>query len=171
MTSTLDELPDTEREFIRRRLALVFQLRQHLTGYAFGETLPTASALAVALDVETRFISPALTHLDAEGALVYRGGNRAPGRSYRLRPGEQHPDDVAFDRDVRQKIASGHYRPGTPLPTQILADRHGLAPSKLPRASRWLIKDRLIAHREEGPLGPGLYVACQERPEGEALPA
>lgn len=158
MTTTHHELSRAEHEFRRRRRAVVFRLREYLSRYAFGETLPTAGALADALDVEARFIGPALTHLDTEGALVYRGGNRGSGQSYRLGPGEQHPDDVAFDRDIRQKIANGHYQQGSPLPTQILADRHGLETGQLPRASRQLIKDRLIASREEGPLGPGLYV-------------
>ncbi|MFB6630003.1 hypothetical protein ACFCWY_08915 [Streptomyces sp. NPDC056362] len=168
MSTTLYELPVAENDFVRRRLVLVYQLRQHLAPYAFGQSIPTAAALADELGVEARFVSSAMASLDTEGSIVYRGGNRAAGPSYRLRPDELHPSDVAFDRDIRQKIASGHYEQGSPLPVQILADRHGLESRQLPRACRHLIKDRLIAAREEGPFGPGLYVVRRERPEREA---
>ncbi|MFC9588786.1 hypothetical protein ACFTUC_03080 [Streptomyces sp. NPDC056944] len=101
MSTAFDEPSATEHQFVRRHLALVFRLRQYVARYAFGQALPTAAALAEELGFEARFISPALTYLDTEGSIVCRGGNRAAGPSYRLRPDEQHPDDVAFDRDIR----------------------------------------------------------------------
>ncbi|MFF6903916.1 hypothetical protein [Streptomyces hydrogenans] len=161
MSTTRTKLSKPEREFVRRRHTLLFQLRQHLARYKYGEALPVTVSLAKALDLDAKEVAAALADLDTRGELVYRGSQRR-GPSYRLRPGEQHPDDVAFDREIRQKIARKDYQQGNPLPTQILADRHGLVPSLIPRACRRLIKDGVIAYRE-GSLGPGLYVLKKAR--------
>ncbi|MER7952083.1 hypothetical protein ABTY59_32295 [Streptomyces sp. NPDC096079] len=168
MSTTYDEMPDTQRQHLRRRAALLHQLRQHLAGYEFGADLPTAALLARTLGLNVWEVGPALMHLDTYGEIVYRGGPRS-GRSYRLRSDEQHPDDVALDRDVREKIKSGHYQQGAPLPTGILADRYGLTPPQFLRACRRLLADRLIAHDENGPFGPGLYVVRREAPTGRPL--
>ncbi|MEU7028873.1 GntR family transcriptional regulator [Streptomyces sp. NPDC046275] len=144
-------------DFARRRTVLLHLLREHLAQYAVGAPLPWSGQLADWLGQETHHISAALVQLDQMGEVVYGGRHRV---ARRLGPNEQHPDDVALDQAVRAAIASGAYRPGDPLPTAILASRHGLDLTKVPRAFRRLIKDKLVAHRD-GPAGPGYYVLPQ----------
>ncbi|MFF0478413.1 hypothetical protein [Streptomyces sp. NPDC004284] len=103
--------------------------------------------MADELGHEQRHIAAAMSHLDQMGEVVCTGRTCVPRR---LGPNEQHPDDVALDQTVRAGGRSGDYRPGTPLPTVILANRHGLDLKKVPRALRLLVKDDFVAHRDDG---------------------
>ncbi|MFE5970293.1 hypothetical protein [Streptomyces sp. NPDC056463] len=140
-------------------------MRNHLARYPVGAPLPWPSVLADELGHAQRHIAAAMGHLDQMGEVVYTGRNCLPRR---LGPNEQHPDDLALDQAVREGVRGGVYQPGTPLPTAILADRHGLALEKVPRAFRLLIKDDLVAH-QDGSAGPGYYV--MPGPGGGKVPA
>uniref|UniRef100_UPI003F49288D GntR family transcriptional regulator n=1 Tax=Streptomyces sp. CA-141956 TaxID=3240051 RepID=UPI003F49288D len=96
-------------------------------------------------------MAAAMAQLDELGEVLYTGRNCVPRR---LGPTEQHPDGVKLAQTVRARVRNGVYRPGTPLPTAILAVRHGLDVKKVPRALRLLIRDQLVAYRQ-GPAGPG----------------
>ncbi|MGW6393328.1 hypothetical protein ACWFR1_23105 [Streptomyces sp. NPDC055103] len=141
-----------EEPYVQRRALLLHLLRNHLAKYGVGTSLPGAGALADEIGQQQRDVAAAMVQLDQLGEVVY---NRSGLR--RLGPQEHHPDDVALDRVVRSGIQSGAYRPGTPLPTAILAARHGLTLEKVPRALRMLIRDRLVACWD-GPVGRGYYV-------------
>ncbi|MFD6181373.1 hypothetical protein [Streptomyces goshikiensis] len=75
-----------------------------------------------------------------------------------LGPNDLHPDDVAFDTAVRDRIASGHYRFGQALPSGLLGVEFGLESDQFDRAFRHLMRDALVRHDARGPFGPGYYV-------------
>ncbi|MFE4305670.1 hypothetical protein [Streptomyces sp. NPDC056891] len=143
--------------FTERRAVLLHGLRALLQQYPIGETLPSVRELATQLGQAQRYVGSAMVHLDRLGEVVYSpSGGRNAGRR-RLSPQEQHPNDITFDRAVRDGIESGRHEAGTVLPTAILAVQHGLTLELVPRALRLVIKDRLVAFWE-GPHGPGYYV-------------
>lgn len=156
--------------YARRRALMLCLLRDHLAKYTVGHRLPSVTSLAAEMSLEPRDVAAALTALDELGEVVYSRTRGRRSTQWRLGPQEQHPDDVAFDQEVRTGIKDGKFRVGTPLPTAILAHRHGLDLGKLPRAFRLLIKDQLVAHRH-GPAGPGHYVLPErERGAVSAMP-
>ncbi|MFJ4868524.1 hypothetical protein [Streptomyces sp. NPDC088757] len=167
MTGTVSVQEEASASHVQRRAVLLQQLRQHLQRYDFGEKLPQNNVLARALDVSVPSLSAAMAELGTAGEVVYRG-RVGRGHSYRLRPGEQHPDDAAFEKATRKAIQDGNYRPGTPLPLGVLALRHNLDSAQIPRACRGLIAERLVAFRQDERLGPGYYVLPpRERPSGQ----
>ncbi|MFE2559750.1 hypothetical protein ACFXGT_27730 [Streptomyces sp. NPDC059352] len=151
-------------EHQRRLTAAVLGIQERIQSHPYGADLPTTRDLARDLRQRESHIRMGLKALEERGVLVLRHM-----RAFRLAPGELHPDDVTLDHEVRQRIRSGEYAPGSALPTGILADRHGLdTPEKVGRACRRLIADGLVCHCH-GPFGPGLYVAsCGWAPRSPA---
>ncbi|MEW1700344.1 hypothetical protein [Streptomyces sp. NPDC091278] len=140
----------------RRRALVVCLLRHYLeTTLEVGAPFPPAKVLAADLDLHEHDVAYALAALDQAGEIVYAGAGR--GRSWRLAPGERHPDDVAFDTAVRAAVLDGRHQPGAALPTTLLARRHQLHEDLVPRAARHLVRDGLVAWLD-GPAGHGLYV-------------
>ncbi|MFJ9434744.1 hypothetical protein ACIRQY_34555 [Streptomyces sp. NPDC101490] len=141
---------------VRRRALVLSLLRYYLeTTFAIGTPLPPAGVLASDLDLHEVDVSCALDALDVLGEIVHVGPGR--GRSWRLAPGEQHPDDERFGRVVRAKVLGGQYRPGEALPATLLAYQHGPGQDLVNRAARHLVRDGLMVWRD-GPAGHCLYV-------------
>ncbi|MFB7030850.1 MULTISPECIES: hypothetical protein [unclassified Streptomyces] len=163
---TRDELRARRREARHRqnRDQLLVQLRRILARYPYGVNLPLAHDLADWLGVKLEHVRAAMLDLETAGEIAFRGRRNR----YRLRPDELHPMDRAFDKEIRDGINSGRFRPGTPLPTGLLSDRHHLSSDIVPRACRLLLADHLVVHRD-GPAGPGYYVLPS--PAGSALPS
>ncbi|MGW5927199.1 hypothetical protein ACWF2L_13235 [Streptomyces anulatus] len=136
-----------------QRDQLLSRVRATISNYPYGDALPATPVLAEELGELPEHVRVALMALETAGEIARCG--RA--YRYRLRPEETHPQDADFDRAVRAGIATGHYAPGTPLPTGLLRGRHGVASIHVARACRLLIANRLVTFRR-GHSGPGYYV-------------
>ncbi|MFJ2744778.1 GntR family transcriptional regulator [Streptomyces sp. NPDC087440] len=121
-----------------------------------GTVLPSDRELAVELGVPTHAVFRGRQHLETRGYLVRRKV---------LAPGALHPHDIALDAYVRDRISTGHYAPGSALPTGILGADFTLSPGEVRRACRRLVADGAL-HLADGPYGRGLYVTTdrQEAP-------
>ncbi|MFF4859973.1 hypothetical protein ACFY2N_34415 [Streptomyces rubiginosohelvolus] len=130
------------------------RVRAAVSAYPYGAPLPPAKGLARELDGGLTPVAKELAALEVSGEIATSRGRRS---GYRLRPDELHPQDVAFDRAVREGISSGLYAPGMPLPTGLLGSRHHVSTVCVPRALRLLLAERKVLRRD-GTAGPGYYV-------------
>ncbi|WP_433549189.1 GntR family transcriptional regulator [Streptomyces sp. CA-294286] len=127
-------------------------LHQHIRARCpSGSRLPTDRTLAAQLGHSQHTIYRARRHLETHGLLS--GRNRTV-----LGSGDTHPDDIALSACVRDRIRSGYYQPGHALPTGTLGADFALTRAQVRRACRPLIAAGLL-HDQDGPHGPGLYVA------------
>ncbi|MEU8889847.1 GntR family transcriptional regulator [Streptomyces sp. NPDC048442] len=127
--------------------------RRIRTQWRAGTRLPSDRALAAELGVSEWAVFRGRRHLETRGLLVRRTV---------LAPGALHPDDIALDACVRDRIRSGYYAPGTALPTGILGADFTLKPGEVRRACRRLIATGAL-RVEDGPYGRGFYVAAQRQ--------
>lgn len=139
--------------YSQRRALHIVAVRNYLAMVPFGARLPPVTKLMDALGISKLAVAAALRHLDLQGEIVCTP--RGPRR--RLRPGEQHPLDAALDQTVREGIRAGTHRPGEALPIGLVAQRHGMSITAIPRALRVVIRDGLVTHRA-GPAGRCYYV-------------
>lgn len=155
--------PRTEGE--RQHIAALMLVRDHIRkNYRPGQRLPivkgaycaAAKAIALRLGLPLLHVATALKVLNSSGEIHLHAGIHGPlvlGRD------DVHPDDVAFDAAVRDRLASGHYRFGQALPTGLLGVEFGLESDQVDRALRHLVRDGLVRHDLRGPYGAGYYVA------------
>ncbi|MFD7101951.1 hypothetical protein [Streptomyces celluloflavus] len=133
-------------------------IRQYIRDrHLSGDRLPTASQIAARLDLPYAAACNALRHLDTEGVIAFTSGTRAPRV---LKDGEPHPHDAALEQAVRQRVRSGHYKTGQPLPTGLLGKEFHLTSAHTRRACRRLIAEGVLRHDEHGRHGPGLYITA-----------
>ncbi len=118
-----------------------------------GTWLPSDRRLARELGLTQRSVVTARRHLETRGLLT---GRRV------LAPDALHPDDIALDAYVRDRIHCGFYRPGSALPTGILGHDFRLTAAQVRRACRRLVADGLL-HDLDAPHGAGLYIATPEK--------
>ncbi|MFJ5546780.1 GntR family transcriptional regulator [Streptomyces sp. NPDC093225] len=130
-------------------------VHQHITtACPPGASIPSTKQLARALRLPEKHVHQGLLRLDSLGEIALHTGNRP----VRLRTREPHPRDRALHGAVRDRIRTGHYRPGQALPTGLLGEEFGLLPHHVQRALRFLTAEGILRYEEQGAYGPGHYV-------------
>ncbi|WP_411143106.1 hypothetical protein [Streptomyces sp. x-80] len=131
-------------------------VRQHIQDqYSPGERLPPTHEIAAGLNLPYHYALRALRQLDAEGVIA-----RTHSFSWVLHPGELNPRDAALEKTVRERINSGRYTSGQPVPIGLLGTEHSLTGAQVQRACRRLIAEGVLRHDEHGRHGPGLYITA-----------
>lgn len=153
-TSTPGPAPSTPGGGTERRYTVALRkLRAYVHNRRPGEVLPKSNTLAEELHLTAIGVKTALRTLEAEGAVAATPAGRAV-----LDPTQVHPHDVVLQLNVRDRITTGHYRPGSALPTGLLGHEHGLTSQEVTRALRRLVAQQLVRHDPAGDHGPGYYV-------------
>ncbi|MFD8414050.1 GntR family transcriptional regulator [Streptomyces sp. NPDC059650] len=130
-------------------------VHQHVTTtYRANSILPTTKELAARLHLPTAHVHQALRRLDARGVIAVRASVGA----VRLSAYAPHPNDLALQGAVRDRIRVGYYRPGQAIPTGLLGAEFSLRSRDVQRALRYLTTTGVLHYDERGPFGPGHYV-------------
>ncbi|MFG2483363.1 GntR family transcriptional regulator [Streptomyces virginiae] len=152
---TVGNVADTRPQSVRVLDRAFVIVHQHVTRvYPRGSSLPSTKQLARSLNLPEKHVHQGLLRLDTLGEIVLHTGSLPK----RLREREPHPRDRCLQGAVRDRVRSGHYRPGQALPTGLLGEEFGLLPHHVRRALRFLTTEQLLRHDKRGVHGSGYYV-------------